>query len=182
MGGIRDHWKAQDPGPTSGGPRLLAAAHHQEAVGGETQREVVMEAPPTPPLEVAEANFLLEFSVILFDPPAAFGRGDDVVEGRMARQGDQPIANRIRGPDRPLEQQRLFALSPVSPAAPPDRGEASAQPRSAASPPRDPPPRRAGHACGQRPHRQRRVLAPPQTGAPPVQRPPPPRPPARPPP
>ena len=70
-----------------------------------------MEAPPTPPLEVAEANFLLEFSVILFDPPAAFGRGDDVVEGRMARQGDQPIANRIRGPDRPLEQQRLFALT-----------------------------------------------------------------------
>ena len=71
MGGIRDHWKAQDPGPTSGGPRLLAAAHHQEAVGGEAQREVVMEAPPTPPLEVAEANFLLEFSVILFDPPLA---------------------------------------------------------------------------------------------------------------
>src|SRR3954467_15341710 len=30
-----------------------------------------MEAPPTPPLEVAEANFLLEFSVILFDPPLA---------------------------------------------------------------------------------------------------------------
>ncbi len=30
----------------------------------------------------------------------------------MARQGDQPIANRI--PDRPLEQQRLFALSPVA--------------------------------------------------------------------
>lgn len=55
-----------------------------------------MEAPPTPPLEVAEANFLLEFSVILFDPP--FGRGDDVLEGRMARQGDQPIANRIRDP------------------------------------------------------------------------------------
>ena len=46
-----------------------------------------MEAPPTPPLEVAEANFLLEFSVILFDPPAAFGRGDDVLEERMARQG-----------------------------------------------------------------------------------------------
>src|SRR3954464_6470741 len=57
-----------------------------------------MEAPPTPPLEVADANFLLEFSVILFDPPAAFGRGDDVVEGRVARQGDQPIANRIHGP------------------------------------------------------------------------------------
>src|SRR3954454_3709587 len=104
-----------------------------------------MEAPPTPPLEVAEANFLLEFSVILFDPPAAFGRGDDVVEGRMARQGDQPIANRIGGPDRPLEQQRLFALSPVSTDAHPDRGDASAQLRSAAFAPR--PPRRAGHAA-----------------------------------
>jgi hypothetical protein len=53
-----------------------------------------MEAPPPPPLEVAD--FLLEFSVILFDPP--FGRGDDVLEGRMARQDDQPIANRIRDP------------------------------------------------------------------------------------
>ena len=101
-----------------------------------------MEAPPTAPLEVAEANFLLEFSVILFDPPAAFGRGDDVLEGRLARQGDQPIANRIGGPDRPLEQQRLFALGPV---ATPDRGEASAQLRPAALPPR--PPRRAGHAA-----------------------------------
>jgi hypothetical protein len=127
MGGIRDHWKAQDPGPTSGGPRLLAAAHHQEAVGGEAQREVVMEAPPTPPLEVAEANFLLEFPVILLDPLAAFGCGDDVVEGRMARQGDQ-LANRTRGPDRPLEQ-RLFALSPVATDAHPDRGKASAQVR-----------------------------------------------------
>ena len=82
-----------------------------------------MEAPPTPPLEVAEANFLLEFPVILFDPPAAFGRGADVVEGRMARQGDQPIANRI--PDRPLEQQRLFALGPVATDAHPDRGKAT---------------------------------------------------------
>ena len=95
-----------------------------------------MEAPPTPPLEVAEANFLLEFSVILFDPPAAFGGGDDVVEGRMARQGDQPIANRIRGSDRPLEQQRLFALGPVATDAHPDRGEASAQLRPAAFAPR----------------------------------------------
>ena len=84
-----------------------------------------MEAPPTPPLEVAEANFLLEFPVILFDPPAAFGRGDDVLEGRMARQGDQPIANRIRDPDRPLEQQRLFALGPVATDAHPDRGKAT---------------------------------------------------------
>src|SRR3954471_1803896 len=131
-----------------------------------------MEAPPPPPLEVAEANFLLEVSVILFDPPAAFGRGDDGVEGRVARAGAQPIANRIHGPDRPLEQQRLFALGPVATDAHPDRGEASAQLRSAALPPRDPPPRRAGHACGQGPPRQRRALPPPQTGAPLVQRPP----------
>src|SRR3954453_11396852 len=95
-----------------------------------------MEAPPTPPLEVAEANFLLEFSVILFDPPAAFGRGDDVVEGGMARQGDQPIANRIGVPDRPLEQQRLFALSPIATDAHPHRGQAPAQLWPAAFPPR----------------------------------------------
>jgi hypothetical protein len=113
-----------------------------------------MEAPPTPPLEVAD--FLLEFSVILFDPPAAFGRGDDVLEGRMARQGDQPIANRIRDPHS--------SSSVCSPSAP-------SRPRIAAKRPLNSgplPSRHVRHAerGTQRPHRQRRVLAPPQTACP----------------
>ena len=109
-----------------------------------------MEAPPTPPLEVA--NVLLEFSVILFDPPV--GRGDDVLEGRMARQGDQPIANRIRDPHS--------SSSVCSPSAP-------ARPRIAAKRPLNSgplPSRHVRHAerGTQRPHRQRRVL--PQTACP----------------
>src|SRR5215203_5607650 len=75
--GWADGW---DPRPLESlRPDLWRA---KAAGSGESQGEVVMEAPPTPPLEVAEANFLLEFSVILFDPPAAFGRGGDVLEGR----------------------------------------------------------------------------------------------------
>ena len=36
----------------------------QESVGQDAQRGVVMEAAPTPPFEMPEPNFLLEFLVI----------------------------------------------------------------------------------------------------------------------
>ncbi len=63
MGGILDHWKGQDAGPTSGGRGLLAAPQHQKAIGGQRQRDMVMEAAPAAPLVGAEADLLLQVPV-----------------------------------------------------------------------------------------------------------------------
>ena len=67
MGGIVDHWKAQDAGPTSGGRELLAAAQHQKAIGGQRQRDMVMETAPAAPLVVAQADLLLQLPVALLE-------------------------------------------------------------------------------------------------------------------
>ena len=80
-GGILDHWKAQSTGPTSGGPGLLTAPHHQEPIGGERQRDMMMEAAPATPLVGAQADLLLEVPVVLLDRPPPLGRGDDLLEG-----------------------------------------------------------------------------------------------------
>ena len=45
----------------------------QESVGGDAQRGVMMKTPPTSPLVMAKAEFLLEVLVIAFDAPAQFG-------------------------------------------------------------------------------------------------------------
>ena len=55
-------------------------AYDQEAVGGDAERGVMMEATPTAPFVVAESEFLLEVLVVPFDPPAQFGAIDQVGE------------------------------------------------------------------------------------------------------
>ena len=60
VGGIFDPWKAQRAGPTSGGPEGLAAPHDEEAIGDQSERDVVMEATPATPLVIAKTDLLFE--------------------------------------------------------------------------------------------------------------------------
>jgi len=41
-----------------------------EAVGGDAEAGVVMEASPTSAFEMTEAEILFEFLIVAFDPPA----------------------------------------------------------------------------------------------------------------
>src|SRR3954453_10925228 len=92
VGGIFAHWKAECAGPTSGGPDGLASPHDKEAVSGQRERDMVMEAPPAPPLVIAETDFLLEVAIALLDPPAVFGGGDHRLDRRVPGQRDQPVS------------------------------------------------------------------------------------------
>jgi len=69
-----------------GGNRLPLG--DQEPVGGDAQRGVVVEAAPTAPLVVPEAEFLLQFLVVALDPPAQLGAVDQLGEGDVIGQVD----------------------------------------------------------------------------------------------
>ena len=80
----------------------------QERKGHADHRDVVMPAEPMPALKVIQAQFLLEFAIILFDPPAAPGYPSQTVQpDRFGIQIAQPIVRRFRGVRRPLDQQPL---------------------------------------------------------------------------
>ena len=49
------------------------ALEHQEAIGGNAQRGVMVEATPVAPLVVAQAQFGLQLLVVALDHPTAFG-------------------------------------------------------------------------------------------------------------
>src|SRR5688572_121815 len=70
----------------------------------------MMEAAPTPPLKVVEAQFLLELLVVPFDPPAHLGGADQVNQGGRRRQGRQPILARLLLSFRPLDQQPFLGV------------------------------------------------------------------------
>ena len=57
-----------------GGNRLPLGS--QEAVGGDAQRGVMMEATPAAPFIVAEPDLLLEFLIVALDAPAQLGEID----------------------------------------------------------------------------------------------------------
>ena len=53
-----------------------AALGHEEAVGCDAEAGVMVEAAPATALIVPETNFLLQFLVVAFDPPALHGVAD----------------------------------------------------------------------------------------------------------
>ena len=110
VGGIFDHWKAQRASPTSGGPEDLAAPHDKEAIGGQSERDVVVETPPATPLVIAETDLLFEIAIALLDPPAVLGGGDHRLERGVPGQRDQPVPHRIAVAHRPFDQQDPLAF------------------------------------------------------------------------
>ena len=69
-----------------------ASLGHEEAVGRQTQGDMVIEAAPAAALELGQADLLLEFTIVLLDPVAAFDVPDEVLERRVGRQRAQPEA------------------------------------------------------------------------------------------
>src|SRR3954464_9409420 len=51
-----------------------------------------VEAAPATALELCQADFLLEFAIILLDPVAALGMSDEILDRRVGRQGTEPEA------------------------------------------------------------------------------------------
>src|SRR6186713_1868037 len=83
---------------------------NEEAISRDAQGGVMMEAAPTPPLKVVEAQFLLELLVVPFDPPAQLGGADQVDQGGRRRQGRQPVLARLLLSFRPLDQQPFLGV------------------------------------------------------------------------
>ena len=63
-----------------------ASLGHEEAVSRQTQGDMVVEAAPAAAPELGQADFLLEFAIILLDPVAAPGTSDEGLDWRVGRQ------------------------------------------------------------------------------------------------
>ena len=64
-----------------------------------------MEAAPAAPLEMAEADLLLEFLIVPLDAPAQLGKVDEFAEAGIRRQGREPISGRLGFALGSLDQQ-----------------------------------------------------------------------------
>ena len=69
-----------------------ASLGHEEAVSRQTQGDMVVEAAPAATLELRQADFLLEFAIILLDPVAALDVPDEVLERRGQRTQPEALA------------------------------------------------------------------------------------------
>jgi hypothetical protein len=74
-----------------------AAFGDQEAVGGDTECRVVVEAAPPTPFVIAKAELLLEFLIIALDPPPQFRQIDEAIEGDIV--GPRKPPNKDDPPD-----------------------------------------------------------------------------------
>src|ERR1700739_3608675 len=112
----------------------------QEAIGCDRQRAVMMEAPPSAALIVAEADFLFEFLIVALDAPAQLGEVDESAERHALVDGCEPEFCRRSFILRPFDKQRLFGETRFAPhrgGVHAHAGKARPQFRVAAFPPRD---------------------------------------------
>ena len=64
----KDSFFASPGGTRSRGGNRLPLGD-QKGVSGDTQRGVVVEAPPSPSFVMSDADFLLEVQIVALDPP-----------------------------------------------------------------------------------------------------------------
>lgn len=101
-----------------------------------------MKASPTAPLEVPQAEFLLEVLIVALDTPAQLGQTYQFAQRCGRRQVAQEVLCRFRflaGPfdEKPLLRTRFCALAIPVRTTHSDSGKTSAQRRVAAFPPTD---------------------------------------------
>src|SRR5712692_3164570 len=83
----------------------------QEAVGGDAQRGVMVEAAPPSPLVMSQPDLLLEFLVVALDAPAppgldpGVGEIDEPLDADLLGQRGQPVLGRLGLALRPLDEQ-----------------------------------------------------------------------------
>src|SRR5258705_5990147 len=80
----------------------------QEAVGGDAECGVMVEAAPPAPFIITKAEFLLELLIIALDPPPQLCQINQTVERDILGQSGKPIFGRFGFVLRPLDQQPLF--------------------------------------------------------------------------
>ena len=68
----------------------------------------MVKAPPTPPFEMPEPDFLLEFLVVAFDPPTELGNINELMEHDLFWKRRQPIFDRLFLARGPFDQQPLL--------------------------------------------------------------------------
>ena len=88
---------------------------HQEPVGRDAQRGVMMKPPPAASLIVSKPEVLLEILVVALDAPALVRGGHQFVQRRAFGQRGQPILDRLDLVGRPLHEQPLLGLQPGTP-------------------------------------------------------------------
>src|SRR6266853_5916239 len=81
----------------------------QEAVGGDAECGVMVEAAPPAPFIITKAEFLFELLVIALDPPSQLCQINQAVEGGILGQGGEPILGGFCFVIWPLDQQPLFS-------------------------------------------------------------------------
>lgn len=79
----------------------------EEAVGGDAECRVLVEAPPAPALVVAESDPLLQVLVVALDPPAELVSPDEFWERSALGLRRQPVLRRLLAPLGLLDQQPL---------------------------------------------------------------------------
>src|ERR1700758_5372925 len=85
----------------------------QEAIGGDAQCGVMVEAAPPAPFIIAEAEFLLELLIIALDPPSQLCQIAQTIEGGLFGQGGKPILGRLVFVSRPLAKNPFFSTQPA---------------------------------------------------------------------
>ena len=118
----------------------------QEAVCGNAEGGVVMEAAPAAPLVVAEAQLLLELEIIALDQPAQLGAIHEPFNRGVDGQAREPELDGSRLVFRPFDEQPLLGPGLTAPGiavgrADPEGGEARGQRLGRAADARSPPAR-----------------------------------------
>ena len=94
------------PGVGRGGE--TAPLRHQEAIDGDAECRMVVEAAPAAAFEVAQAEFLFQFLIIALDNPSLLGQSGQVSQLDILRRIRQPVFARSGFAARPLDQRPLL--------------------------------------------------------------------------
>src|ERR1700710_1179049 len=80
----------------------------EKAVCRYAQRRVVVKAAPAAPLEMPQAEFLLELLVIALNTPAQFCESHEFLDWRISRQRTEEVLGRLNFCLGPLDEQPLL--------------------------------------------------------------------------
>ena len=80
----------------------------EERAGHGGQSKVAVKPEVAPALEVIEAEFVFELSIVVLDHPPLMGDADELLEVEVCRQRGQAVLAHLRLADRALAQQPAF--------------------------------------------------------------------------
>ena len=78
----------------------------------------MVEPSPAPAFVVPQSEFLLQFLVVLFDDPALFGEGHQLLQLCTGRQSGKPVLRGFCFPLRPFDKQPFLRMRLSLPVVP----------------------------------------------------------------